>query len=208
MKRVPPTHTLVSLRQVKRGEGAAVAAFRAKWLVGGLLIAGLSAGCGGPRPCDDGRICIPRAGISLELAPDWKQMKPKRDENMFMAGLHGSESGPGILLKDGRELLGAEPADLDALEVAARELRSGNNSLLVGTGQAEAERVELPIGSAVRVRYVTWAFLVGNYASVDYWFYAGDQLLVLVYLEGPTGSFPGGSPADLSAMAESIRLIE
>jgi len=88
----------------------------------------------------------------------------------------------------------------------ARERRSGANNLLVGSGQAEAEQVELAIGSAVRVRYVTWAFLVGNYTSIDYWFYAGDRLLVLTYLEGPTGSFPTESPADLSAMAQSIRL--
>jgi hypothetical protein len=178
------------------------------WLAAGLLVAGLLAGCAVAHPCDGGRTCIPQAGISLELAPGWQRMTPKSSENMFVAGLNGSESGPGVMLKDGQKLLDSEPADMDELETAALEARSGVNNLLAGSGQAEAEQIDLPIGPAVRVRYVTSAFLVGNYTSVDYWFYSGDRLLVLMYLAGPTGGFPADSPSDLNAMAQSIRLLE
>jgi hypothetical protein len=61
----------------------------------------------------------------------------------------------------------------------------------------------------VRVRYLASAFLYGNSAMVDYWFYAGDRLLVLTYMSGSyTDSFPTYGNADLETIAQSVRLLE
>jgi hypothetical protein len=173
-------------------------------LATGLLVAVL-AGCGGPHPCGDGRTCIPEAGVSLALAADWRTMSPKDGDNLLVAALDASEAGPGVMLKDGRELLGWLPTGLDELETAALQLN--HNNLFV-TGDAEADRLELPIGSAVRVRYVRQFAWMGPFASIDYWFFAGGRLLVLTYMELSAGGTPTDSPPALDAMVQSISLIE
>jgi hypothetical protein len=89
-----------------------------------------------------------------------------------VAALAPSEAGRGVMLKDGRELLGWLPAGLDELETAA--LQANNDNIFV-TGDAEADRCELPIGPAVRVRYVRLFAWVGPFASIDYWFFADGQ---------------------------------
>lgn len=176
----------------------------AVWLAAGLVVAVLGA-CGGPHPCGDGRTCIPEAGISLTLAAQWRQMSPKDDDNLFVAALNASEAGPGLMLKDGRKLLGWQPTGLDELETTA--LQANNDNIFV-TGDAEADRLELPIGSAVRVRYVRQFAWMGPFASIDYWFFADDRLLVLTYMELSAGGIPADSPAALDAMVQSINLIE
>ncbi len=132
-------------------------------------------------------------------------MSPKDDDNLFVAALNASEAGPGLMLKDGRKLLGWQPTGLDELETTA--LQANNDNIFV-TGDAEADRLELPIGSAVRVRYVRQFAWMGPFASIDYWFFADDRLLVLTYMELSAGGIPADSPAALDAMVQSINLIE
>ncbi len=175
------------------------------WLAAGLLVAVLIVGCGGPHPCGDGRTCIPEAGISLTLAPGWEQMTPEDSDNMFVAALDASKSGPGVMLRDGREYLGGQPSSLDELEMAALQATNDN---LFAPGEAASEQLELSIGSAVRVRYVRQFLWMGPFASIDYWFFADGRLLMLTYMELATGGIPTDSPAALDAMVQSIRLTE
>jgi hypothetical protein len=109
------------------------------------------------------------------------------------------------MLTDGRELLGWLPTGLDELETAA--LQANNDNIFV-TGDPEADRLELPIGSAVRVRYVRQFAWMGPFASIDCWFFADGRLLVLTCMELSAGGIPADSPATLDVMVQSIRLIE
>jgi hypothetical protein len=95
---------------------------------------------------------------------------------------------------------------------AAQKLRNDENVWLGyrnDNPDAAAELVELPIGSAVRVRYLVPIFLAGNWAHVDYWFFARDRLLVLTYVDG-RDYFPpsAGMPTSLETMVQSIQLID
>ncbi|HSO29711.1 MAG TPA: hypothetical protein VLS28_07390, partial [Candidatus Sulfomarinibacteraceae bacterium] len=68
---------------------------------------------------------------------------------------------------------------------------------LSGTGAAASEQVDLPIGRAVRVRSTAWAFMYGSFVVTDYWFFVGDQLLVLTKVGAGSGS--------IDQIAQSIR---
>jgi len=156
---------------------------------------------------DDGRIRIPAAGVSIVLPPGWEQRTPKHCDDMFVAAWFGNEEGPGVILSDAHEALDTVPSTLDELEVSALAARSAGSSF-GGTRSAASEQVTLPLGTAVRVRYITWVVMFGQWSSIDYWFYSGDRVLVLTYFDGPSGTDerPPESPADLEALVQSIRL--
>lgn len=174
----------------------------------------LNVGLGGPHPCDNGRTCVPAAGISLVLAPGWAQLAPGQSEGLFSASAGGVHRRVWIILEDARVYLDPPPTDIDLVGPAAQQVRNDENVWLGyrnDNPDAEVERVELPIGSAVRVRWVAPHFLVGNYAHIDYWFFAHGRLLVMTY-EEPQESVPGflpmGIPTSVDAIVQSIQLIE
>lgn len=177
------------------------------------LVALALAGCGGPHACgDDGRICVPEAGVSL-LAPGWQEHGvPASGSTLFEIAPEETWPG-GIKLSDGSEIFDPPPTDLAEVELAVRKSRDARPpSAIFFVRQfleAETEGVELPIGPAVRVRYLKLFFGPGARPAIDYWFYVDDRLLVLTWVGAAwTDQVPASSPPYFEEMAESIRLIE
>jgi hypothetical protein len=174
----------------------------------------LSIAFGGPHPCGDGRTCIPEAGISLVLPSTWRETD-ERYRYMFVAA-PGGKGRTGIGLTAGLDVLSPLPTELTSLEEAVRQLRTVPSVVFEGPDlegviegvEAEAERIELAIGEAVRVRYVAPEYWAGWHQHIDYWFYAGSRMLVLTYVDGPADHIPRDSPAVLDDIVQSISLIE
>jgi hypothetical protein len=216
-------NALVAWVLIVAGVAGAVALLRAAYLhwgrrgiVGGvaLLIAvlvttqGATGGLigialGGPHPCNDGRICIPTAGISMALAPGWSQISAKHGDEVFTASWNGSRAGPGIILRRARDVLGSEPGDIDSLDETANKARTGVPGQLSFVWSSASSRVTTPIGPAVRIEFVDRSLIFTEAHCVDHWFFSNGRAWVLTYV-----ALDGTGGGGLDVMIDSLRLLE
>lgn len=148
--------------------------------------------------CPRGRTCVPAAGISLVLPHGWSRRVADADQ-LFAAGAGDVAR---ISIEDGREILGSV-ASLDDVERAARE-RFGQNAIGFTHSNLGSERIDLPIGPAVRVTWVSrpWFYQVDQGNTTE-WFFLDGRLLVIEYQAVP----PGAASEDFRVVRESLRAL-
>ena len=148
--------------------------------------------------CPQGWTCIPAAGVSLVLPDGWSRRVAGADQ-LFEAGAGDVAR---ITIADGREILGSV-ASLDDVERAARE-QFGQNSIGFTHSNLGSDRIDLPIGPAVRVSWVSrpWFHQVDQGNTTE-WFFLDGRLLVIEYQATP----PGAASNDFRLVRESLRAL-
>jgi hypothetical protein len=168
-----------------------------------------------PFPCSGDRVCIPGAGISFILPAGWS-VPPATEKGRDLYTARSGDETAAIIVVDGTTELASQPKDtsLEALEAVAIESRSGKEyNLLSGTSKAAAMRVGLPIGPAVRLRYVATT-IPAQWLCIEHWFFVNGRPYSVLYAEAsnfgkpaPSASPGTANPPALDALLQSIRLL-
>jgi hypothetical protein len=158
--------------------------------------------------CDSGRTCIRDAGISVVLRQGWSTRQA--DGGELLVAAPGKDASVEMVIEKPAGLIDAGvPATLDEVERAV--IASVTAESPSGTPPV-ADRLALPIGPAVRLRYTSSScfFMCSNESTTSIWFVVNGQPIAVEYLEAfgeGTATLPSAvDAADLQSLLDSIRL--
>jgi hypothetical protein len=162
--------------------------------------------------CDPSRTCVAGVGISFVLPDYWSRAAPESNE-LFAAT--AADEWRRFVIEDGarviRDAEAAVPTDLDGVAARVSSLLEGGGGLFGSNTGVSTQRVELPVGPAVRVAYTnaTSFFLTYYQTTISYWFFIDERLVVLEYMRGYGESTPP-RPSDtleLTELLDSLRTL-
>lgn len=148
--------------------------------------------------CPPGRVCIPAANLSLTLPDGWSRRGA--GDGLFEAGQGDSRR---IVIDDAQELIGPVGSLDELMPIVTDRLSSGE--LGYSHSHVTSQRVELPVGPAIRVTYVStpWFYQVEQ-NNITEWFFIDGRLAMISYQEVP----PGSASDDFDLVRTSLEVMK
>jgi hypothetical protein len=162
--------------------------------------------------CPPGGKCVWSAGVSVVVPSGWSTQPVDRGELLVIAP--GKDARVRIVMEDGAAIGSRPHATLDVVEATMIAALGDTSDTFTHVNGLAVERVSLPVGPAVRARYVSTTTFIISYSQANdsVWFFANGRLLAVSWQQ-QLGEAMGSSPpiemvSALRSLLESVRSLD
>lgn len=162
--------------------------------------------------CPPAAKCVWNAGVSVVVPSGWSAQPVERGELLLISPGKGARVR--IVMEDGDAAIGSGlHGTLDEVEATTIAALGDTSGTFTHVDGLATERVLLPVGPGVRVRYVSTTTFIMSYSQANdsVWFFANGRLLVVSWQQ-QLGEAPGSRPPDVMDSAfrtllDSVRAL-